>query len=106
MPKIPTYTSTSSMTTATPSVATDVPNLNVNNTPAGALQPISNFVRDSYIQEKTTEANNRSYKAINSFYEDQLDDDDDDERVNVNGHNKVLGGNQPPEYEDPPPYTP
>jgi len=74
MPKIPTYTSTSSMTTATPSVATDVPNLNVNNTPAGALQPISNFVRDSYIQEKTTEANNRSYKAINSFYEDQLDE--------------------------------
>ena len=74
MPKIPTYTSTSSMTTATPSVATNVPNLNVNNTPAGALQPISNFVRDSYIQEKTTEANNRSYKAINSFYEDQLDE--------------------------------
>ena len=74
MPKIPTYVSTSSMTTATPSVANNLPNLNVNNTPAGALQPVSNFVRDSYIQEKTTEANNRSYKAINSFYEDQLDE--------------------------------
>tara|TARA_R100001377_G_scaffold63901_1_gene39486 strand:- start:3100 stop:4890 length:1791 start_codon:yes stop_codon:yes gene_type:complete len=73
MPKIPTYVSTSSMTTATPSVATNLPNLNVNNTPAGALQPVSNYIRDSYIQEKTTEANNKSYKAINSFYEDQLD---------------------------------
>ena len=60
MPKIPTYVSTSSMTTATPSVKTSVQDLNVNQTPASALQPISNFVRDSYIQEKTTEANNRS----------------------------------------------
>jgi hypothetical protein len=73
MPKIPTYVSTSSMTTATPSVKTNLPNLNLNNTPASALQPVSNYIRDSYIQEKTTEANNKSYKAINSFYEDQLD---------------------------------
>ena len=73
MPKIPTYISKSSITTATPSVETNLPNLNVNNTPAGALQPISNFIRDSYIEEKKTEANNRSYKAINSFYEDQFD---------------------------------
>ena len=73
MPKIPTYISKSSITTATPSVKTNLPDLNVNNTPAGALQPISNFIRDSYIEEKKTEANNRSYKAINSFYEDQFD---------------------------------
>jgi len=73
MPKIPTYVSTSSMTTATPSVKTNLPNLNLNNTPASALQPVSNYIRDSYIQEKTTEANNKSYKAINSFYEDQYD---------------------------------
>ena len=73
MPKIPTYISKSSITTATPSVETNLPDLNVNNTPAGALQPISNFIRDSYIEEKKTEANNRSYKAINSFYEDQFD---------------------------------
>ena len=73
MPKIPTYVSTSSMTTATPSVKTNVQDLNVNQTPASALQPVSNFVRDSYIKEKITEANNQSYKAINNFYEDQLD---------------------------------
>jgi len=72
MPKIPTYTSTGSITTATPSIKSDI-KLNVNQTPASALQPVSNFVRDSYIQEKTTEANNKSYKAINDFYEDQFD---------------------------------
>ena len=72
MPKIPTYTSTGSITTATPSIKSDI-KLNVNQTPASALQPVSNFIRDSYIQEKTTEANNKSYKAINDFYEDQFD---------------------------------
>ena len=72
MPKIPTYTSTGSITTATPNIKSDI-KLNVSQTPASALQPVSNFVRDSYIQEKTTEANNKSYKAINDFYEDQFD---------------------------------
>ena len=73
MPKIPTYTSKGSMTTATPSVESNI-KLNVNQTPASALQPISNFIRDSYIQEKTTEANNKSYQLLNDFYEDQKDE--------------------------------
>lgn len=73
MPKIPTYTSTGSITTATPSVESNI-KLNVNQTPASALQPVSNFIRDSYIQEKQTEANNRSYQLLNDFYEDQKDD--------------------------------
>jgi len=73
MPKIPTYTSKESITTATPSVESNI-RLNVNQTPASALQPVSNFIRDSYIQEKQTEANNRSYQLLNDFYEDQKDD--------------------------------
>ncbi len=73
MPKIPTYTSKGSMTTATPSVESNI-RLNVNQTPASALQPVSNFIRDSYIQEKTTEANNKSYQLLNDFYEDQKDE--------------------------------
>ena len=73
MPKIPTYTSKGSMTTATPSVESNI-KLNVNQTPASALQPVSNFIRDSYIQEKTTEANNKSYQLLNDFYEDQKDE--------------------------------
>lgn len=73
MPKIPTYTSQGSMTTATPSVESNI-KLNVNQTPASALQPVSNFIRDSYIQEKTTEANNKSYQLLNDFYEDQKDE--------------------------------
>lgn len=72
MPKIPTYTSDQSITTATPSVQSNI-SLNVNRTPASALEPISNFVRDSYIQEKQNEANNNSYKLLNDFYEDQKD---------------------------------
>ena len=72
MPKLPTYQSTGSITTATPSIKSDI-KLNVNQTPASALQPVSDFVKNSYIQEKTTEANNKSYKAINDFYEDQFD---------------------------------
>ena len=73
MPKIPTYTSKGSMTTATSSVESNI-KLNVNQTPASALQPVSNFIRDSYIQEKTTEANNKSYQLLNDFYEDQKDE--------------------------------
>ena len=73
MPKIPTYTSKESITTATPSVESNI-RLNVNQTPASALQPVSNFIRDSYIQEKQTEANNKSYQLLNDFYEDQKDD--------------------------------
>ena len=69
MPKLPTYTSQSSITTATPSIKSNI-KLNVNNTPASALQPVSDFVKNSYIEEKQTEANNKSYKAINDFYED------------------------------------
>tara|TARA_R110000737_G_scaffold342241_1_gene366885 strand:- start:664 stop:2430 length:1767 start_codon:yes stop_codon:yes gene_type:complete len=72
MPKLPTYTSQSSITTATPSIKSNI-KLNVNNTPASALQPVSDFVKNSYIEEKQTEANNKSYKAINDFYEDQFD---------------------------------
>lgn len=72
MPKIPTYTSQQSITTATPSVESNI-QLNVNQTPASALQPISDFIRDSYIKEKQNEANNNSYKLVNDFYEDQKD---------------------------------
>tara|TARA_R110000868_G_scaffold410349_1_gene698133 strand:+ start:529 stop:2256 length:1728 start_codon:yes stop_codon:yes gene_type:complete len=60
------------MTTQGSGTQTNI-SLNVNNTPASALQPVSDFIRDEYIKEKQTEANNRSYKALNSFYEDQLD---------------------------------
>ena len=74
MPKIPTFTSTRSITTQGPGVISNV-SLNVNQTPASALQPVSDFIRDEYIKEKQTEANNKSYKALNSFYEDQLDAD-------------------------------
>ena len=73
MPKIPTYTSTGSITTQTSSVESNI-KLDVNKTPASALKPVSDFIRDSYIQEKQTEANNRSYQLLNDFYEDQKDD--------------------------------
>ena len=73
MPKIPTYTSRSSITTDAPSVTSNL-QLNVNQTPASALQPLAKFAEKSYIEEKTIEANNRSHKALNSFYEDIVDD--------------------------------
>lgn len=73
MPKIPTFTSTRSITAETASVGSNI-QLNVNNTPASALAPVSDFIQKSYIKEKQTEANNKSYKAINEFYEDQKDD--------------------------------
>ena len=72
MPKIPTFTSERSITTQAPTVGSNI-QLNVNNTPASALQPVSNFLQKSYIEEKTTEANNKSYKLLNSFYEDKKD---------------------------------
>ena len=73
MPKIPTFTSTRSITAETASVGSNI-QLNVNNTPASALAPVSDFIQKSYIKEKQTEANNKSYKAINEFYEDQKDE--------------------------------
>ena len=73
MPKIPTFTSSRSITTATPSVETNI-QLDLRQTPAGALQPVSKFLEESYVQEKTAEANNKSYKLLNSFYEDKKDD--------------------------------
>ena len=73
MPKIPTFTSTRSITSATPSVESNV-RLNLNNTPASALQPVSKYLEQSYIEEKTIEANNRSNELLNSFYEDKKDD--------------------------------
>ena len=73
MPKIPTFTSTRSITAETASVGSNI-QLNVNNTPASALAPVSDFIQKSYIKEKQTEANNKSYKAINKFYEDQKDE--------------------------------
>jgi len=73
MPKIPTFTSSRSITTATPSVESNI-QLDLAKTPAGALQPVSKFLEESYVQEKTAEANNKSYKLLNSFYEDKKDD--------------------------------
>ena len=73
MPKIPTFTSTRTITSATPSVESNI-QLNLNNTPASALQPVSKYLEQSYIEEKTIEANNRSNELLNSFYEDKKDD--------------------------------
>ena len=73
MPKIPTFTSERSITTAAPTVKSNL-QLNVNRTPASALEPVGDFLQKSYIEEKTTEANNKSYKLLNSFYEDKKDD--------------------------------
>ena len=73
MPKIPTFTSSRSITTATPSVESNI-QLDLAKTPAGALQPVSNFLEESYVKEKTAEANNKAYKLLNSFYEDKKDD--------------------------------
>ena len=73
MPKIPTFTSERSITTATPTVESNL-QLNINRTPASALEPVGDFLQKSYIEEKTTEANNKSYKLLNSFYEDKKDD--------------------------------
>lgn len=73
MPKIPTYTSTGTITTDTASVESNL-QLNVNRTPASALAPVSKYLQESYIQEKTIEANNKSNLLLNNFYEDKKDD--------------------------------
>jgi hypothetical protein len=72
MPKIPTYISTSSITTETPSIQSNI-KLNVNNTPASALQPVGDFLKDSYIKEKKLEADNKAYALLSDMYIDQLD---------------------------------
>jgi hypothetical protein len=72
MPKIPTYISTSSITTETPSIQSNI-KLNVNNTPASALQPVGDFLKDSYIKEKKLEADNKAYALLSDMYIDQKD---------------------------------
>jgi len=72
MPKIPTYTSTGTITTQAASVESNL-QLDLNKTPASALAPVSKYLQESYIQEKTIEANNRANQLVNSFYEDKKD---------------------------------
>jgi hypothetical protein len=68
--KIPTYTAEGTITSRTGGVTTDL-RVSPFRTPAGALEPISNFARDEYIKEKKLEADNKSTQILNDLYVDQ-----------------------------------
>mgnify|MGYP007073186877 FL=1 len=68
--KIPSYTSTGTITSQTGGVTSNI-KVSPFRTPAGALQPISNFVKDEYIKEKKLEADNKSTQILNDLYVDQ-----------------------------------
>ena len=72
MPRIPTYTSTGTITEQTGSIKSNI-KVSPFATPAGALQDISNFVRDEYIKEKKLEADNKATQILNDLYTDQKD---------------------------------
>ena len=68
--KIPTYTSKGTITSETGGVTSNI-KVSPFRTPAGALEPISNFVRDEYIKEKKLEADNKATQILNDLYVDQ-----------------------------------
>mgnify|MGYP003114774310 CR=1 FL=1 len=72
MPRIPTYTSTGTITEQTGSIKSNV-KVSPFATPAGALKDVSNFVRDEYIKEKKLEADNKATQILNDLYTDQKD---------------------------------
>jgi len=72
MPRIPTYTSTGTITEQTGSIKSNI-KVSPFATPAGALQDVSNFVRDEYIKEKKLEADNKATQILNDLYTDQKD---------------------------------
>lgn len=69
MPKIPTFTSKGTITGQGPSVTTNL-QIPLTQTVAGALQPISKYVEQEYIKEKTLEENNKVDKLIADSYKD------------------------------------
>jgi len=69
MPKIPTFTSKGTITSQGPSVTTNL-QIPLTQTVAGALQPISKYVEQEYIKEKTLEENNKVDKLIADSYKD------------------------------------
>jgi len=70
--KIPTYTSTGTITTQTAGRISGA-RLDPRQTPAGSFASTKQFLVNDYIQEKQTEANNESYQRMNDFYIDEKD---------------------------------
>jgi len=69
MPKIPTFTSKGTITSQGPSVTTNL-QIPLTQTVGAALQPISKYVEQEYIKEKTLEENNKVDKLIANSYKD------------------------------------
>ncbi len=69
MPKIPTFTSKGTITGQGPSVTTNL-QIPLTQTVGAALQPISKYVEQEYIKEKTLEENNKVDKLIADSYKD------------------------------------
>tara|TARA_S200002703_G_scaffold74070_1_gene63923 strand:- start:454 stop:2181 length:1728 start_codon:yes stop_codon:yes gene_type:complete len=69
MPKIPTFTSESTITSQGSSVTTNL-QIPLSQTVGAALQPVSDFVQKEYIKEKTLEENNKVDKLIADSYKD------------------------------------
>lgn len=69
MPKIPIFTSESTITSQGPSVTTNL-QIPLSQTVGAALQPVSDFVQKEYIKEKTLEENNKVDKLIADSYKD------------------------------------
>jgi len=69
MPKIPTFTSESTITSQGPSVTTNL-QIPLSQTVGAALQPVSDFVQKEYIKERKLEENNKVDKIIANSYKD------------------------------------
>ena len=69
MPKIPTFTSQSTITSQGPSVTTNL-QIPLSQNIGTALAPISKYVEQEYIKEKTLEENNKVDKLISDSYKD------------------------------------
>jgi len=69
MPKIPTFTSKGTITSQGPSVTTNL-QIPLTQTVGAASQPISKYVEQEYIKEKTLEENNKVDKLIADSYKD------------------------------------
>ena len=69
MPKLPVFTSKGTITSQGPSVTTNL-QIPLTQTVGAALQPISKYVEQEYIKEKTLEENNKVDKLIADSYKD------------------------------------
>ena len=69
MPKIPTFTSQSTITSQGPSVTTNL-QIPLSQNIGTALAPVSKYVEQEYIKEKTLEENNKVDKLISDSYKD------------------------------------